>query len=122
MAANLTGTYKNPSTGETLVITEYYDGNGTFSGTFSGRADGMEFNLKVNGTYHFFNSVGNPTSISFSVQQPSTDTSPELREAWVGTTDASNYRQFQMMGVRSLLKNASGESTLYALSGPFIRQ
>jgi hypothetical protein len=122
MAANLKGTYKNASTRETLIITEYSDENGTFSGTFSGQAEGLEFNLKATGGYHFFNSVGNPTSISFSVQQPSTDKSPELREAWVGTTDASSYSQFQVMGVRSLLKNAQGESTLYAFSGPFIRQ
>jgi hypothetical protein len=122
MAANLNGTYENPLTGETLVITNSDDSKGTFSGALSERVNGQEIKLNVSGGYHFFNSVGNPTSISFTALRPSTATEPELREVWSGTSDASNYNQIQMMGVRSILKNAQGDKDLYAFTGPFIRR
>lgn len=120
--ASLDGTYQNPITGETLIISNSNDSNGTFSGTLSGQVDGLDFQADISGGYHFFNSVGEHTSISFTAIQASTNTQPELREVWAGTSVAHAYSQLEMMGVRSILKNNEGERVLYAFCGPFNRK
>jgi hypothetical protein len=127
--ASLNGTYENPTTKETLVITDANDHHGTFSGTLSGRTDdlvdGQEFTLKVNGTYHFFANTGPYTTLSFNVWQysnPDQPELPELREVWVGFTTRPDYRYLVMKGGRLVLKNAQGRRSLDALDGNFERK
>lgn len=123
MTANLNGTYKNPVTGETLIITDADNHKGTFSGTLFGQINDAPFQVEIfSGGYHFFNNVGPSTSISLTAWQRSTSTLPEMRETWLGTTDANNFQQLDMMGVRSILRNAQGDNILSPLTGPFIRE
>jgi hypothetical protein len=125
--SRLNGTYENPTTGETLVITNADDHHGTFSGTLSGKVDDQEFTLKVNGTYHFFANTGNYTTLSFNVWQHSTPPSelpalPELRESWVGFTIRPDYRYLVMKGARFVLNNDRGGRSLDELNGNFDRR
>lgn len=123
MTAPLNGTYKNPTTEETLVITHADASTGTFAGTLSGYIDGTLVQLTItSGGYHVFNNVGSATNISLTAWQRSTDSQLEVRENWVGTADASNFQQLEMIGIRLILKNVQGDRILSRLNGSFISE
>lgn len=119
---SLVGTYVNPSTGETLQIKEANDSNGQLSGTLSIPFSGTALNAAVTGHYHFVNSSGSQTSITFIGMVDNSSSTPTIYEGWAGVTDRnSNYAQLNMLGSKSSV-DASGKSSVCTLGGPFVRQ
>jgi hypothetical protein len=107
--SSINGTYVNANAGAKLTITDGNDSNGTFSGTFS--QGGVNYDVSY-GHYHFQNSTGQPTTITFVGLNGNSGF-----QAWALFSPDHNYAKVRAAGSRT---NFDGE--VVTLAGEFVKQ
>ncbi|MFJ2479436.1 hypothetical protein ACIOWE_04090 [Pseudomonas sp. NPDC087598] len=107
--SSINGTYVNANAGAKLTITDGNDSNGTFSGAFS--QGGVNYDVSY-GHYHFQNSTGQPTIITFAALNEGTG-----YQSWTLFSPDHNYSKVRAVGSRT---NFDGD--VVGLAGEFVKQ
>jgi len=107
--SSINGNYVNANAGAKLTITDGNDSNGTFSGKFS--QNGVNYDIAY-GHYHFQNSTGQPTIITFTALNEGTG-----YQSWTLFSPDHNYSKVRAVGSRT---NFDGD--VVGLAGEFVKQ
>jgi hypothetical protein len=107
--SSINGNYVNANAGAKLTITDGNDSNGTFSGKFS--QNGVNYDIAY-GHYHFQNSTGQPTVITFAALNEGSG-----YQAWTLFSPDHNYAKVRAVGARN---NFDGD--VAGLAGEFVKQ